>query len=128
MKKLKEKNLPKALETINKMNLQSEELVRQQLNTKLILNDPKMTDQELYDIQKFANQGLLNQEEMGTVDDKTSLVSKSATAMLMESNYSSRDDLISTITKSKKESIIGKRAAKVTSEQILKEAQDALVF
>lgn len=28
MKKLKEKNLPKALETINKINLQSEELVR----------------------------------------------------------------------------------------------------
>ena len=50
MKKLKEKNLPKALQAINKVNLQSEELVRLQLNTSLILNDPKISEQELYDI------------------------------------------------------------------------------
>lgn len=38
MKKLKEKNLPKALEAINKANYQSEEIVLGQLNTKLTLS------------------------------------------------------------------------------------------
>lgn len=59
LKKLKEKNLPKALEAINKINMQSEEIVRAQLKTKLILDEPKVSEQELYDIQKFADQGLL---------------------------------------------------------------------
>ena len=64
MKKLKEKNLPKALEAINKVNLQSEDLIRSQLNTKLILDQPKITEQELYDIQKFANSGLVTSDQL----------------------------------------------------------------
>ena len=80
MKKLREKNLPKALDQINKINYQSEELVKRQLNTKLILEDPKISEQELKDIQKFANSGMLH------TDIQNDVVSKSgATALLMES-------------------------------------------
>lgn len=88
MKKLKEKNLPQALNTINKANMTS----RVQLHSKLSLSEPKITDQELYDIQKFANSGLIPD-----VDGK-STTSKGATALLMESNYSMRDEIMSTIT------------------------------
>lgn len=38
MKKLKQMNLPKALSVINKVNFQSEDLVRSQLKTRLILD------------------------------------------------------------------------------------------
>lgn len=51
MKKLKEKNLPQALNTINKANnLHDQHLNMLQLHSKLSLSEPKITDQELYDI------------------------------------------------------------------------------
>lgn len=48
----------------------------------------------------------------------------------MESNYSNKDDMLSTLTKSRQQqkSLLGKRPAKVTSDKILKEAKDALVY
>lgn len=61
-----------------------------------------MSEQELYDIQKFSNSGLLNEEELNNnLDDRASLISKSATALLMETNYTNRDEMISSITRSK---------------------------
>lgn len=57
MRKLKEKNLPKALETINAVNTQSEaEIMRQiKYNYKLDLAQPKISNQELQDIQKLVS-------------------------------------------------------------------------
>ena len=124
MRKLKEKNLPKALETINKANMQNEQLVLGQLNTKLELAQPKVTDQELYDIQKFANSGL---NPNINVDGKSTTTKGGATALLMESNYSIRDELMSTITTNKQQSLLEKRA-KITSEKLMKDAQDLMVF
>jgi len=80
MKKLKEKNLPKALEAINRANMQSEDLVKQSLNTKLILDAPKVSEQELIDIQKFANSGLV-----APLSNKDETISRrsGATALLL---------------------------------------------
>lgn len=49
MKKLKDKNLPKALEAINRTNMQSERNLVQSLkrNSKLELSQPKISDKEL---------------------------------------------------------------------------------
>jgi hypothetical protein len=45
----------------------------------------------------------------------------------METSYTNRDEMISSITRSKQQSVLGKRP-KVTTEQLIKEAQDVLVF
>lgn len=44
----------------------------------------------------------------------------------MESNYSMRDEIMSTITQNKK-SLLEKRS-KITTEKLMKDAQDILVF
>jgi hypothetical protein len=98
MRKLKEKNLPKALETINKVNMQNEQLVMLQLNTKLELSQPKISDQELYDIQKFANSGLAPNIEI----DGKSATSRGATALLMDSSYSMKMKLCQQLPKTRK--------------------------
>jgi hypothetical protein len=87
------------------------------------LDKPKITDQELHDIQKFASSGIAKfgvQEN----DDATSRKS-GATQMLLDTRYSVKDELLSTIENNK--SMLGKRP-RVTSDKLMKDAQDALVF
>ena len=98
MRQLKQKNLPKAMETINKQNFQSEQsLINQlRLNSKLELNQPKISDSELYDIQKYANSGV-NQNQFG-VDTSDARSKSQATTMLLDTKYSVRDELMSTIS------------------------------
>lgn len=114
MRKLKEKNLPKALETINKVNMQSESLIFGQIHTKLELSQPKITDQELYDIQKFANSGL---NPNVNIDAKSATSKGGATALLMESTYSIRDEMMSTITSQK----LVKKRPNITTEKLIKD-------
>lgn len=85
-------------------------MVRLQLNTKLTLAAPKITEAELTEIQKLANQG------MAPGDESQSVVSKGATALLMESNQSARDELISTYTK---QSLLKKRSSRVTTDKLI---------
>ena len=122
MRQLKQKNLPKAMETINKQNFQSEQsLINQlRLNSKLELNQPKISDSELYDIQKYANSGV-NQNQFG-VDTSDARSKSQATTMLLDTKYSVRDELMSTISQNQKErSVLGKRS-RVTTNKIMKDA------
>jgi len=93
------------------------------LNTKLTLEKPKVSEQELLDIQKFANNGLVAPANFDA-DDTVSKRS-GATALLLQSNYSVRDELMSSITQSKAASILNKRP---TTSKLMKDAQDALVY
>lgn len=57
----------------------------------------------------------MNDDQLKNLDDQASMISKSATALLMETNYTNRDEMISSITRSKQQSVLGKRA-KITSD------------
>lgn len=118
MRKLKDKNLPQAFEAINKANFQSDAKILEQLQkgTKLELSEPKISDAELHDIQKFANSGLnglqniMDSTEANKVEAVLSLrqaeLSKQnqsqrgvgATGHLLSSVKSIKDDLLSTIS------------------------------
>ena len=74
---------------------------------------PKVTDQELYDIQKFANSGLSTpsvNDGASTSFDQVSKLEGPATSILLDSKVSMRDEVMSTISKNQKErSLLGKR-------------------
>lgn len=89
----------------------------------MILSEPKISYQELVDIQKIANQGLLAEQDINMLAEKdSSIISKSPTAHLMESYNTNRDELISNLTRSKKNaSLLGKRA-RPTTDKLMKQA------
>ena len=118
LRQLKEKDLPKALDKINRANYQSDARLLEQLQrgTKLELSRPKLTDSELHDIQKFAQNGisglsnvLLNGPAAERAEGQTlksfsfsntsfNLKGKSATGHLLSSVQSIRNDFLSTIS------------------------------
>ena len=74
-----------------------------QKSTKLELDEPKVTESEMYDIKKFAKSGVQNLGEgigLGEDDRRSSIQASSrngvATAMLLDSTYSMKDELLST--------------------------------
>ena len=118
MRKLKEKNLPQALSAINKANVQSDTRLLEQLQrgTKLELSEPKISDSELEDIQKFAQSGInglsnilmnadaerveaaLTLRSVAHSKASMNLKGRGATGHLLSSVQSIKDDVLSTIT------------------------------
>lgn len=122
MRKLKEKNKAKAQEIIIKANSKTETDIMRDLqrSTKLELDEPKVTEKEMYDIKKFAKSGVQNLTEgigLGDDDRKSSIQASTrngaATALLLDSNYSLKDELMSTYSMNQAPSQLGKR--KVTT-------------
>ncbi|CDW71197.1 cell division cycle 5-like protein [Stylonychia lemnae] len=105
LKKLKQKNLPKALEIINK---NSDSLIG--IRTKLTLPSPQINDDELEMIKKYAD-GNHDGMAIAGVDNNA------ATRALM-GNYSQRDML--------QTPMIGKTP--LMSQRIMQEAQNALYY
>lgn len=61
-------------------------------------------------------------------ESSMSITSKGATAILLDNTYSVKDELMSTISQSQKNKTLLEKRSKVTSDRLMEQAQDALVF
>ena len=112
LNKLKQKNLPKAIEEMNKAN--NVQLL--QYNNRMSLPQPLISETELSNISKYANGG----DESAFALPKSKLKNASATSMLM-GEYSQRE-----ILQSVRQAQVGQTP--LVSERIMKGAQDALAL